>query len=201
MILLQKENALGKAVDIDMAISDNISQTCDCEYSESFIINGQLLCGDSKKEIVYQALLLTTDGKTAEEIRTLLQEWVLTKPLIIVNKIHYQLDPYCSVVIREISDLSCDPIVPTLPPSGVGQKAGSLGYVAVVVILLLSIIIATVGITLSCYALKKYRLKKAKEHMMYANWNQTKQLTIQNDLLLQTQGHHTSDCVQQPTVL
>ena len=193
--IYQKENAMGKAVDIDMAISDNISQTCDCEYSNYFITNGRLLCGNSKKEIIYQALLLTTDGKTAEEIRTLLQEWVLTKPFITVNKVHHQLDPYCSVVIHEIGDLSCDPIVPTLPPSGVGLKSGSMGYVAVVVTLLLSVIIATVGIIISCYALKKYRLKKAKEHVMYANWNQIMQFTIQNNLLFQTPGHHTTDCV------
>ena len=108
------------------------------------------------------------------------------KPFITVNKVHHQLDPYCSVVIREIGDLSCDPVVPTLPPSGVGPKAGSMGYVAAVVTLLLSVIIATVGIILSCYALKKYKLKKAKEHIMYANWNQPKQLTIQNDILFQT---------------
>lgn len=187
-----------KAIDINVAISDNISQTCDCEYSHYFIIYGQLLCGNSKNEIIYQALLLTTDGKAAEQIRTLLQEWVLTKPFITVDEVHHQLNPYCSVVIDEIGDLSCDPIVPTLPPSGVGR---SMGYVAAVVILLLSVTIATVGIIVSCYALKKYRLNKAKEHIMYANWNQTMQFTIQNNLLFQTQGHHTSDCVQQPTVL
>lgn len=150
-------------MDIDVAISEAILQTCDCEYSKYFITNGQLLCGSSDKEIIYQALLLTTDGKPAEEIRTLLQRWVLTKPFITVNENHHQLDPYCSVMIHEIGIVSCDPILPTLQPSasGMGPRVGA----AALVTLLLSLIIATVGTVFSCYALKRYRLKKAKERI------------------------------------
>ena len=163
---IQKENLIGKATDIAQAISEQIAQICNCEYSENFINNGKFFCSSSKKEIIYQARLLTTDGKTAEEIRNLTQTWVLTKPFVNISDQRHQLDPYCSVVIQEIGDLSCDPTVPTVLSSSVKSRTrGHLVAYSVGILLLLGIIIVT--ILVAFYAVKKHRSKKVKDATRY----------------------------------
>ena len=156
--LLQKENPMGRASEIEIAISEQIAHMCNCEYSESFIDDGQFFCSGSEKEIIYQAQLLTTDGKTADEIRNVTQKWVLTKPFITSSSNeHHQLDPYCSVVIQEIGDISCDPIVPTLLPSAVKPGIDSVAYSIGGMLLLLSAIGGMIIVAVILYKIKKAR--------------------------------------------
>ena len=148
------------------AISKQITQICNCAYSVSFIDSGQFFCSSSERVIIYQAQLLTTNGKTVEEIRNITQKWMLTKPFVIISGQRYQLDPYCSVVIREIGDLSCDPTIPTVLPSSIKSGTGGhlVGY-SIGIILLLS---AVAGIIIvATIVVKKYRLKKAKDAGRY----------------------------------
>ena len=83
---------------------------CNCRYSEDFIDGGQFFCPSVMKQVIFQAVFLKTSEKTAEEIRNTTQTWVLTKPFMTVAGKSYQLDPYCSVVIRDVGDTSCDAI-------------------------------------------------------------------------------------------
>ena len=119
MSSLQNENPAEKSTDIATTIGEQVAQLCQCQYSETFISNGQFFCGNSKKQVIYQAQLLITDGKTAEEIRNITQKWVLTKPFITISGKSYQLDPYCSVVIKEFGDITCDAVSPTQLESSV----------------------------------------------------------------------------------
>ena len=140
---------------------------CNCEYSENFIDSGQFFCGSSKKEIIYQAQLLTTDGKTAEEIRNVTQKWVLTKPFITISGQRHQLDPYCSVVIERIGDISCDPTVPTSSvKSGTGGRL--VGYSIGTVLVLSTVVgILIIAIISVFYKVNKYKSKKAKDATRY----------------------------------
>ena len=60
------------------------------------------------KTVIYQARFLVVDGTTAEDIQNTLQNWVLMKPFITVDRQQYQLDTSCSVVILEVGDTSCN---------------------------------------------------------------------------------------------
>ena len=151
---------MGKAKDMAQAISEQIAQICNCEYSKNFVDNGQFFCSSSEKEIVYQARLLTTDGKTAEEIRKLTQKWVLTKPFVTISGKRYLLDPYCSVVIQEIGNLTCDPTILNVQSSSVRASGNLVGY-SVGIVLFLSVMVGTISVAF--YAVKKYRLKKARD--------------------------------------
>ena len=177
MWLLQKDNPAEKATDIAQSISEQIAQMCQCEYTQAFVDHERLFCSqDSENQVIYQAQLLSTDGRTSEEIRNITQTWVLTEPFVSVSGHPHQLDPYCSVVIEMIGNLSCDPALPfgpTVQSSGVRSKrAGSGGGVvaySIGIILLLSTVVAvlSVAIVLTFYAVKKYRLKKARDCMRY----------------------------------
>ena len=95
-----------------MAISQQISQTCDCPYLESFIYGHRYFCNGNTamKTVIYQARFLVIDGTTVEDIWDTIQNWVLTKLFIIIDGQRYQLDTSCSVVIQEVGDTSCNAI-------------------------------------------------------------------------------------------
>ena len=109
---LQGENAVRKISDIARFISQQIAQLCQCQYSDSFIVDGQLFC-TTKNNVIYQAKLLSTDGKTALEIRNITQLWLLSKPIIAIEEKFYQLDPFCSAVVKEFGVTSCDTVSST----------------------------------------------------------------------------------------
>lgn len=170
--MLQKVNPIGKTTDVAQAISEQITQMCDCEYSESFIDNGQFFCSNSREQVIYQAQLLTTDRKTVEEIRNLIQEWVLTKPFVTIDGQSYQLDPHCSVVIREIGDLSCDPTVSALLPPRSSSGGHLVGY-SVGIILVLSLVVGTIilAMIIAFYTVRRYRSKKVLDATRYEKFS------------------------------
>lgn len=169
--MLQKENPIGKATDVAQVISEQIVQICNCEYSEKFVKSGQFFCSNSRKQIIYQARFLTTDGKTVEEIRNITQKWVLTEPFVMIDSHRHQLDPYCSVVIERIGDLSCDPTVTVLPSGAKSHDTGGsfVGY-SVGIILLLSVVVGVIIVAIIFYKVKKYKSKRAKDATRYANY-------------------------------
>lgn len=87
-------------------IAQRIMQLCQCQYSGRFIVDGQLFC-ISENDVVYQAQLISTDGKTALEIRNITQQWILSSPSIMIHNLSYQVDPTCSVVVKELGEISC----------------------------------------------------------------------------------------------
>ena len=105
---MQGENSNDKAHEIAQFIGIQIAHICTCHYSENFINRQHIFCSNTSKEIIFQAFLLPTDGKTSEMIRLMIQQWVLQKPVVSVAGKSYQLDANCSVIIEEIGDTSCN---------------------------------------------------------------------------------------------
>ena len=80
---------------------------CQCQFSSSYITDSQMFC-TVKDAVIYQAQLLPTDNKTAFEIRNTTQLWILSKPVLVIEQRPYQVDPYCSVVVKELGTTTCD---------------------------------------------------------------------------------------------
>ena len=145
-------NTSGKVSDISKAVTKAIAELCQCQYTPRFIIDGQIFC-NSKSEVVYQGQLLTTDGKTAEEIRNLTQEWVLNKPFIGVSDQTYQLNPYCSVAIDKVGESVCDAISPTELTlksnklSGTGFTIREISFIVMMALLALTVVAFAVSAT------------------------------------------------------
>ena len=87
-------------------IAQQIMQGCLCQYSASFIVNGQLFC-ISENSAIYQAQLTSTDDKTALEVHNITQQWVLSGPTVTVYSISFKADPNCSIVVNEVGVTSC----------------------------------------------------------------------------------------------
>ena len=82
------------------------------------------------------------------------------KPFMTVAGKSYQLDPYCSVVITDVGDTSCDAISPAQldSNSNAGSSNNEFIYGG---ILLLMVVIVAVGIILTFFILWR-RSKTAK---------------------------------------
>ena len=99
-------------------------------------------------------------------IRSIAEEWVQTEPFIVVGDKSYQLDPNCSVVIKEIGDTSCNANLPDQLSSGDKLSVVTLGYYigggggGVLLLVILGIVI---GVT--CCLVKRYKSKKASFHV------------------------------------
>ena len=160
-------NTSGKVFDTSRSITKAIAELCQCQYTPSFIVDSQLFC-NGKSEVVYQGQLLTTDGKSAEGIRNVTQEWVLNKPFISVNEQTYQLNPYCSVTINKVGENECDAISPTEPPlksdkiSDTGFSIREIAFIVVMALLALVIVVFAVCATACCIRRSKMRRVKLR---------------------------------------
>ena len=138
-----------KTTEIANFITQEILKLCQCPYSSSYIVGGQLFC-TSKDEVIYQARLLSmTEDKTALELRNYTQRWVLSKPVIMIKGKSYQLDSSCTVVVNELGTTSCDiPRISTEPlsekvtlPTYVLGTAIGLGMVLLLIIIVITILL------------------------------------------------------------
>ena len=151
-------------INIAQSVTQQVSQWCQCQYPGSFITNSQLFC-TTNNDVIYQALLLPTDSKTALEIRNIIQLWVLSNPTIMLDGKSYHLYSNCSVVVKELGVTSCGVVRHnvSLPNSEIPVSTIELVSVVGTAVLLLLVIalVITVVIT-SCV-----RLRKSSFNMRY----------------------------------
>ena len=140
-------------------IAQRIVQGCQCQYSADFIINDQLFCV-SKKSVVYQAQFISTDSKTAVEIRNITQQWVLSGPAIVINGLSYRVDPNCSTVVNGVS--SCGVMSESQPKSN-SQLPTVISVSVTLVGMMLLVCIGSVVFSLYMYY---QRRRKSKSHSL-----------------------------------
>ena len=153
---------MGKTTEIAQQISQHIAQACQCQYSGNFIVNSEHFCTTDKTATVYQAKLLTTDGRTALDIRNITQLWVLSKPLITIDGRAYQVDPYCSVVVKELGVSSCDSNTSTESLSTDQPSVSVIELVSVIGMAALLILVVTTAIVLvlCCICRRKHKSRR-----------------------------------------
>ena len=143
-------------------IAQRIVQGCQCQYSADFIINDQLFCV-SKKSVVYQAQFISTDSKTAVEIRNITQQWVLSGPAIVINGLSYRVDPNCSTVVNELGVSSCGAMSESQPKSN-----SQLPVISVSVTLGGMMLLVCIGsIVFSLYMYYLHRRKSRSHNLRY----------------------------------
>lgn len=119
-------------------------QLCQCQYSDGYIVDGRLLCA-SGNNVIYQAQLLSSSNETAQDIRSIIQQWVLSRPAIMIDNLSYQVDPSCSAVVKEVGETSCNS-EPTSEQSAADVNTTiviSAAVVGIVLLLLFVVLITT----------------------------------------------------------
>ena len=109
------------------------------------------MCGDDKSELIFGAHFLTPKNKTADEILHLTQDWVLTKPSISISNTMQQIDPYCSISVDNLGDMTCEVVSPTeAEPESVSPHFTPLEIISVAVMALLLIIVIVSCVVIVC---------------------------------------------------
>ena len=134
-------------------IAQQIMQGCLCQYSASFIVNGQLFC-ISENSAIYQAQLTSTDDKTALEVHNITQQWVLSGPTVTACGISFKVDPNCSIVVNKLGVTSCHSHDESQPNNQLPAIATSVTLVAVVLIVSVG---SLIFFTLYCLCRRKFK--------------------------------------------
>jgi predicted thioredoxin/glutaredoxin len=106
------------------------------------------------KDVIYQAQLLSIVDKTAQEIRNITEQWVLSQPSIIIDGVSYQVDPSCSTEVKELGETSCNSASESDPADEESTNVVIVVSVVSVVMVLLLIIAGLITASL-CYLHKK----------------------------------------------
>ena len=165
MHIVQRENSARKMSDIANTIAKQISNHCQCTYSASLITDGQLFCDDDPKKFIYQAQFLKVAERTPEEIHTLIQDWVLTKPSISINSQPYTLDSSCSVIVQTFGNSTCVTLSPTTrgsEPAATPDTPSSFELATIAAVGLIWLLMLLVVVSLTVYFVVRKRSKKKK---------------------------------------
>lgn len=154
------ENPTSKVSAIENSVTEQLSEQCQCSYTGSHIVSSQIFCDDNK--LIYQAEFLETSRKTLDEIRTLIQKWVLSQPVISINSKPFELDSSCSVVVDTpgISSCALQPTTgSTLIPQATLSPPSPLEMAAVVGVGIILLLLALVVIGLVTFFIIRSRRK------------------------------------------
>ena len=128
---------------------------CSCEFTSSNIIDDTFSCrgsqGEFRNTVVYRAMItlqVAASVTDADNIVTVLNEWVESEPSVRVNRVTLDIDSNCPTMLDSFSSNDCE-----APSDGTSQTSSpSVGIIvgaavtAVVVMLLLitAVVIITV---------------------------------------------------------
>ena len=147
---IQNEDPERKITDIAQFLAQQIILLCECQFSSSYIADGQLFC-TVKDAVIYQAQLYSTDEKTALEIRNTTQLLILSKPILVIDQQLYPVDPYCSVVVKELGTTTCDTISNSQPLVSTIELASVVGTGVILIL----VIVLTIILVFYCYCKKR----------------------------------------------
>ena len=152
---------MGKKSAITADVTEQLSERCRCSYTGSHIVGSQLFCDNNK--LIYQAEFLETSGKTLNQIRSLIREWVFSQPSISINNKPYELDSSCSVVVETPGISSCYALQPTtgstLIPEATPRPPSPFELAAVVGVGVILLLVSIVVIGLVTFFVRRSRRK------------------------------------------
>ena len=144
---------------MELTIAEQVEKLCKCQYSSDFITQSSFICGENEREVIFEAILLSTDNFSPAKLRDKVQTWVLTNPDVSVGGKTYRVDSYCSVKLEALGSTYCEVVLPTersiVKQNIVGGITSGLVFVALTVVLIVIFISARFG----CWSRTKKHLK------------------------------------------
>ena len=158
-----------------------MQKICRCGLSDEYIGGIRLICGNdnSTGQVVFLARMISFDGVNSTDLLPILQQWVQTRPTIIVKRVPMTVST-CSVYLHELSRPMCIPMtspsltVPTTPvfttdngaepsstylpviPIAAGLGGGMLLLIIIVLLLAIVLIRKRRKSKRKCYHLNRY---------------------------------------------
>ena len=92
---------------IQTGIIKAISDRCNCEFPVAFIKSGIFHCWNAPDEVTYRSVIVGTGHHNATELLEFVQEWVNSKPVLLVENFGLWVSSKCRVRILSLRDPQC----------------------------------------------------------------------------------------------
>ena len=100
---------------IKEAVVKAVRERCGCDFPATDIMDGVFSCSNATIEVTYKATIRGRDETTTAGIlRSQIQQWALTSPVIKFEKLLLLVDSTCPVVIQSLDDPECPDIAPSV---------------------------------------------------------------------------------------
>jgi hypothetical protein len=124
---------------------------------------------------MYQAQFLKSSGKSPNEIRRLILDWVSTEPFIFIDSQSYELDSSCSVIVQTLGNSTCiDPSSTTRsttipepeanPHTPISLELATSAGVAFILLLVIIVIVISLTVYIGVRRSRKRARELQKEH-------------------------------------
>ncbi len=144
------QNADIKTNDITSHLTQALVDLCTCAFNTSLLVNSFIVCFDSPQYVTYRAVLTGTNTLSACELTVLIEQWIESDPLVVVQSEGLRVRDTCPVVIAALNspecpgDLNnCTMTISSNEPVNAGAVAGGVvvGLLAVVSIVAVVIVV------------------------------------------------------------
>ncbi len=156
-----------KTNEITSRLSQSLVDLCTCTFNFSLLVNPFIVCfDDSPQHVTYRAMLTGTNTLSARELSVLIEQWIESDLLVVVQSAGLGVIDTCPVVIAALNSPECpedltnrtlstplpsttiatSTAAPSVAVSVVGAVAGGVvaGVLAIAVIVLLIVVIIVV---------------------------------------------------------
>ncbi len=152
-----------KTNDITSRLTQGLGDLCTCAFNTSLLVNPFIVCfDDSPQHVTYRAMLTGTNTLSARELAVLIEQWIESDPLVVVQSAGLGVRDTCPVVIAALNSPECPGDITnrtlstplpstttatsTAAPSVAVSVAGGVvaGVLAIVVLVLLIVVIIVV---------------------------------------------------------
>ena len=103
--LLQAERRTQKFREIVSAVVQQVHMRCSCSFTETNIRKNEFSCRSIANTVVFRAEISYT---RAEDVVTLVSEWVQSGTSIVVDSMRLNIDPTCPTQLGSFQDDDCE---------------------------------------------------------------------------------------------
>ena len=148
---MQRTDSSEKTSDVVKQLVLQLTGSCECAITTKYIADGRLVCSSEPGEVVIlQGRIISTTTKNSTDLVTLLQEWVLGNPTVIIQGVQLKVESECSVQLKTLGDTTCRPIGNYNSPDKLSCTVGGAVVLAVGGVLAIEalLVIIVVGVLL-----------------------------------------------------
>ena len=142
----QHDHPLEKISDFVDAVSEEMSNICDCYVPADHFGDMRLVCHKgSPNRVILQGRMIVIHTRNASELRVYLAQWVSAAPHVIVQGVQLVAENKCSVNLSELGDSKC--MMSEAEMDIKQQNSGADNVPVVPVVLGIIIIVVLVAVT------------------------------------------------------
>lgn len=156
---MQRTDSSEKTSDVVKQLVLQLTGSCECAITTKYIADGGLVCSSEPGEVILQGRIISTTTKNSTDLVTLLQEWVLGNPTVIIQGVQLKVESECSVQLETLGNTTCRPIGNYNSPDILSCTVGEAVVLAVGGVLAIEALLVIIVVGVLLCVKKRYPCK------------------------------------------